>query len=272
MNPNRIFLSQDLWRAVQVAPSRHWARAAQAVRRADQRTFLLMFALAAIALISGVLMSVIVVYRATDRIARDHENETFDLLAVTPPGGFGVSWSRFTGFIHYDLTLKLLSRMRWVAIGLVALIAGFTLLTLYVPALETGDQQALAEAWSWLLFYAFLLPMMYFDTRYAVVSGGLLSILVPTYNSGDARVMVIFAGVTLHLSGYLLAALTGGLILPTIYQSMGITGWLADLSRPLLALLLFVLLHESAVLLLFRAVQERLNGEAAAQLNYHLAG
>jgi hypothetical protein len=221
-----------------------------------------MFALAAIALISGVLLSVLIVYRATDRIARDYENATFDLLAVTPPGGFGVSWARFTGFIHYGMTLSLLNRMRWLTIGLIFLTGVFTLLTLFVPAVNNGDQQAMNEAWSWLLFYAFLLPMMYFDTRYAVVSGGLLSILVPTYNSGDARVMSIFAGAALHLSGYLLAALTGGLILPTIYQSLGIMGWLADLSRPVLALVLFVLLHESAVLLLFRAVQERLNGEA----------
>jgi hypothetical protein len=271
MNLDRYFLSQQLWRAARIAPPSHWARASKPILRSEQRTFLLMFALASIALISGVLMSVLIVYRATDRIARDHENAMFDLLAVTPAGGFGASWARFTAFIHYGLTLPLLNRMRWLALSLIFLTGVFTLLTLYVPALETGNPQAVAEAWSWLLFYVFLLPMMVFDTRYAVVSGGLLSILVPTYNSGDARVTVIFAGITLHLTGYLLAALTGALILPTIYQTMGVMGWLADLSRPVMALTLFVLLHESAVLLLFRAAQDRLNGEAVAQLNYHPA-
>jgi hypothetical protein len=271
MNLDRYFLSQQLWRAAHIAPPRHWARASQQIQRSEQRTFLLMFALASIALMSGVVMSVMIVFRATDCIARDHENATFDLLAVTPAGGFGASWARFTAFIHYGLTWPLLNRMRWLALALIFLTGVLTLLTLGVPALETGDPQALTEAWSWLLFYTFLLPMIVFDARYAVVAGGLLSILVPTYNSGDARVVVIFAGVALHLMAYLLAALTGALILPTIYQTMGVAGWLADLSRPTLALVLFVLLHESAVLLLFRAAQDRLNGEVTAQLNYHPA-
>jgi hypothetical protein len=41
---------------------------------------------------------------------------------------------------------------------------------------------------------------------------------------------------TPHLTGYTVAALTGALILPVVYESLGIAGWLADLIRVALAL------------------------------------
>jgi hypothetical protein len=266
MTLNSLFFSRQLWRSIQIAPPPHWAgMQRQESRRSDRLSLLLMFALAAVALISGVMLSVLVVFRATDRIARDHENATFDLLAVTPPGGLGAAWARFTGFLHYDLTLMTVHRLRWLALGVLFVTGAFTLLTVWTHALATGDPAAQVEAWSWLLFYLFLLPMTYFDHIYAVVTGGLLSTLVPTFNTGDARVAVIFAVVGVHFTSYLIAALAGALILPTIYQSIGLTGWLADLTRPLLALVLFVLVHEAVVLLLYRQAQARLNGTVPAR-------
>src|SRR5690606_7907405 len=139
------------------------------------------------------------------------------------------------------------------------LIGLLTLLPLFVTALESSDTTLLNDVWSWLLFYAFVLPMMYFDHIYAVVSGGLIGTLLPDYIRSEARVVAIVAGVLLHLTGYTVAALTGALILPVVYASPGIAGWLADLIRVVLALAVFVLAHEAAALLLYRATQLRLN-------------
>jgi hypothetical protein len=92
------------------------------------------------------------------------------------------------------------------------------------------------------------------------VSGGLLSIVIAEVIRTDARIAAIFAGVALHLTAYLAAAATGALMLPAVYQALGLSGGLADLSRVLLALAVFVLVHEAAALLLYRAAQNRLNG------------
>jgi hypothetical protein len=101
--------------------------------------------------------------------------------------------------------------------------------------------------------------MMYFDHVYAVISGGLMSVLIPAYLRSDSRAAALFAGVALHLSGYLIAVISGAIMLPTAYEALGIFGWLADLTRPLVALAVFVLIHEAAALLLYRAAQARLN-------------
>ncbi len=251
------WLSRDLWRELQRPPARHWG---QPVERKDQNALVLAFALSALALISGVILSVLVVYRATDRIARARENDIFDLLAVTPAGGLGASWALFAASLHSGLTLRTLNRMRRNAVLLVLGVGIVTLLPMFTSAQVAGSDILLTEAWSWLLFYLFLLPMMIFDHLYAVISGGLLSVLLPDYVRGEARIAALFAGVSLHLSGYMIAALTGALMLPVVYETMNVSGWLADLSRPLLALAVFVLFHEATVLLLDRVAQIRLNG------------
>jgi hypothetical protein len=253
-----IFLSRRLWRDLQNPPPRHWAHS-DAPRREDTG-LVLAFALSALALVSGVILSAIVIYRAANRIARARENDTFDLLAVTPEGGFGASWYIFASAVHYGLTLRTLNRMRWNALRLVLVAGLVTLLPLGLTALDQGDELLLNEAWSWLMFYAFLLPMMFFDYRYAVISGGLLSVLMPSLLKAESRAAALLAGTALHLGGYMAAALTGALMLPVVYEALGIAGWLADLSRPLMALGVFVLVHEAAALLLYRAAQTRLNG------------
>lgn len=260
-----IFLSRELWRDLQTPPPRHWAHAAPT--RREDTVLVLAFALAALALISGVLLSSIVIYRAADRIARARENDTFDLLSVIPDGGFGASWYIFASSVHYGLSLRTLNRMRWSAVLLVGVVG---LVTLLATALNQSDVRLLNEAWSWLLFYVFLLPMMIFDCRYAVLSGGLISMLMPALLKTESRAAALLTGAVLHLAGYAAAALTGALILPVIYETLGLSGWLADLSRPLLALVVFVLLHEAATLLLYRGAHARLNGfEDATLLPVH---
>lgn len=251
--------SRRLWRGLQTPPPNHWTRSAARPRSSDQTALVLAFALSALMLISGIILSVMVVFRAADRIARARETGTFDLLAVTPGGSFGASWAIFTASLHNGLTLPTLRRLRLNALRAVFIIGLLTLLPLFVTALESGDSTLLIDAWSWLLFYAFVLPMMYFDHIYAVVSGGLIGTLLPDYIRSEARVVAIVAGVLLHLTGYTVAALTGALILPVVYESLGIAGWLADLIRVALALAVFVLAHEAVALLLYRAAQLRLN-------------
>ncbi len=268
-----IFLSRTLWRDLQNPPPHHWewgARGARGTpartpsRKSDQTALVLTFALSALALISGVILNAMVVYRVADRVARPRENDTFDLLAVTPAGGFGASWAIFAGALHYDLTLRTLRRMRYGALLLVLVVGLLSLLPVLSADLERGLPLPQSEAWSWLLFYLFLLPMMIFDHLYAVVSGGIIGILVPAVVHTEARVAALFAGAMLQFTGYLVAIITGAIMLPVVYQTIGLTGWLADLSRPLLALIVFVLVHEALALLLYRAAQAHLNGPEAA--------
>lgn len=257
MNSRTLFISGDLWRTLQTPPSPHWTR--QRVERGRSNTLLFIAILTASLLISGVMMSVMIVYRATDAISHDYEKGRFDLLAVTPPGGFGASWARLAGFLHYQLTLKTFNRMRFLAVGTLALIAGLTLITLFIPALQNPDAAMRDEAWQWLLFYLFVVVMTYLDHYYALVSGGLVSVLLPTIPNTDTRVLAIFVAVALHFTGYITAALTGGIIIPATYAAFGVSGWTADVVRAGLALLVFVLIHEVIVLLLYRTALERLN-------------
>jgi hypothetical protein len=257
-----LFVSRLLWRTLRSPSPVYWQR--DPTGRYDSGALLVAFVLSGLALISGIILSVLIVSRAADMVAREYENDRFDLLAVTPPGGLGLSWARVRSFLHGELTLKTLDRLRYWALAVVLVIALFTTATLLVPALQRDDAAALTEAGNWLLFYVFLMPMMYFDYIYAAVSGSLISILVPTLYSPDARVIAIIAAVVLHISGYLVAALTGALMLPAIFSAIGFQGWVADLCRALGALAMFVLVHETLALLLYRAAQERLNGDDLA--------
>lgn len=258
MTTTPLFISRLLWRALRTAPAPHWKRESQ--QRYDSGALLMAFVLSALALVSGVVLSLLIVVRATALIARDYENETFDLLAVTPPGGLGASWARFMSLIHYELTLKTLDRLRYSALAAMLVIGIFTTVSLLLPALQRNDNAALAEAWQWGLFAVVVVLTMYFDHIYAVISGGLISVIAPTISTPDTRITAIVAAVALHLGGYLVAVLTGALILPSIYSAMGLHGWFADLTRGLATLAMFVLIHETAALLLYRTAQERLNG------------
>jgi hypothetical protein len=253
-------LSRRLWQDLQTQTPAYWADRRAPARKSEQTSLVLAFALSALALISGVVLSALVIYRAADRISRAYENDTMDLLAVTPGGAFGASWALFASSLHYGLTLRTLNRMRWNALRAVLVVGLVTLLPLLVTAAQTSDADTLAEVWSWALFYLFLLPMMYLDHRYAVVSGGLISVLVPGLVRAEGRVAALVAGAVLHLTAYLIAAVTGALMLPVAYNALNIAGWLADLTRIGLALAVFVLVHEAAMLLLYRAAQEHLTG------------
>jgi hypothetical protein len=255
-----ILFSLDLWHSLQVPPPRHWERRRSPLHRADQTALVLSFVLSALALLSGVILSALVTYRTADRVARARENGTFDLLAVTPGGGFGASWGIFAGMLHYDLTLRTLRRMCWNALRAVLILGVVTLLPVVIPTLEHGESLYFTAGWPWLMFLGFLLPMMAFDYLYAVVSGGLIGVLMPTYFTSESRVAAIFAGVVLHLTAYVTAAVVGALMLPVIFHSLGIGGWLADVFRVLMALVAFVLVHEATALLLYRVAQTRLTG------------
>ena len=109
-----------------------------------------------------------------------------------------------------------------------------------------------------LLFLLFYGPMLLLDHRYAILHGVAAGMLRPLNTAFDPRALAILDVTLLHLGGYLMAGLAGGLIVPTAYRALGIGGTLADLTIPLLALVAFALYHEAAAALLHRAAQVRL--------------
>lgn len=263
MTSQPLFISRVLWRSLLTPPLPGWGRLWS---RGTSSIALLMIAeLTALLLMSGLIISLMIVYRATDGIAHDHEKGRFDLLALTPGGGLGAAWARFAGYVHHGLTMPVFRRLWALSVGTVLVLTVLTALTLLAPALANPDPIARELAFQWLLFYLFVAVMLHMDHYYGLVTGALISVIVPSLPNIDARVMAIFAAVGGHFAGYLAAAFTGGLILPSVYESLDVSGWLADVLRVGLTLLMFALVHEALVVLLYRAAQDRLSGEVGAK-------
>jgi hypothetical protein len=218
---------------------------------------LLLLSAGTVFIVSGVLWGMFVAANTARALTHERRRVALDLLAITPLGQAGVPWHIFAGILHYDIDLVHFNGLRRLAISVVVLPLG--MLMPLLALLMLVDRSAVSlETFFWLMIWVALIPAVYLDPIYGLLVGGLVAILTSQRVRGDAAMQAVAVMIALKMMGYALAGLSAFVLLPLIYRGLGLWGWLAALTIPLVAALLFIAFHEAVIRVLWRGVENQI--------------
>jgi hypothetical protein len=189
---------------------------------------------------------------ASSGIAKEREQQTYDVLCTSPTGSLGMHWSYCTGWIHYHLMYRY-CLLAMLSIGIVASIFGLS------PQLVFGSAPsplpiAVARA-------AALGALFVIDYAQTIVLSSLTTLIIPTYaeNEGSARLWASSLFLLLQTGVYLPTLLFSTYALPGFFHLLRLEQTTADLLIPLLMLIFFAALRETLITGLWRAIKEQLS-------------
>lgn len=216
-----------------------------------------------ILLVLGLTYGLDCALRVGNAIGREHEQNTYPLLALAPPGPLAAMWTlctsalyrnhdfmRLRGIVQTSLISGLVGSLVIVA---VLLIMNSELFTLYVqPASLT-----LAN----LVNFLMILGAVYAEYIQSLVLGVLVGLLVSTLTRTRLDISLWAFGIYLFLQMlvYLLTLLLGFTLLPLLVERLNISGDYTLAGLSLLRLVIFCAAREIVIITLWRSLLERLN-------------
>jgi hypothetical protein len=264
-----------LWQALKTPPANHpifqrmvspyydemsWVLVAQNVLLQGQIWFWsLIFVLDTRVLIlmmfSGTFYGLVWSAMVSGTIAVEREYRMYDLLCLSPSGSLGISWAICTACLHRNQTFAQVNSQEAWSIRVI----------LFIPLVISANI-LMGRAFSnpgnitiiWLIAF---LTVFYLDHVQSIIFGSLLGVLAPHYapNRFDSRIWACIGFMLVQAISYLLLLLTGVFILPTLFQTVGVHGWYAELSLPVFSVAVFYLLREGIIMRLWRVLTEQLN-------------
>jgi hypothetical protein len=198
-------------------------------------------------------------------LAREYDTGMFDLLALTPAGAFGTSWSISTAAIHRNESLQQIqSPSSWIVR------LAFTLLILaslgnFVEPLVPASAEGVMLIFIPLLYLFTLSGALYIDHVQSIVLSALVGMVIPTYARGrvDAGAAAFLVFLLLQVTTYALMLLLGFAALPTLLISLGMDEVFIAVLLPILRLLIFYFLREGIIAAVWAILVERLNVTAS---------
>jgi hypothetical protein len=205
----------------------------------------------------------------SNTLAREREAGMFELVALSPDGSLGASWAICTAAIHRNQSLQQIqSPMSWIVR------LGFTLLILsslgnFVEPLVPPSADAGMLTVIPLVYLFTLAGALYVDHMQSVAMGSLVGMLIPTYTrSGvDAGVGALIVFLMLQVATYVLTLLIGFSLIPNLLENLNFSPTLIAVILPTSRLLIFGVIREVMISILWRALVERLN-IAASEMVY----
>ena len=191
-------------------------------------------------------------YSTSGSIARERDQQTYDVLCASPAGILGMHWSYCTGWIHYHWLLRY-AMIGVLATGIIASIFGLSSQMVFghtQPSLIVTIARTLAVGSIFVIDYA-----------QTVVLSSLVALIAPTYaeNASNARLWAISLFLALQGAVYLPTLLLGLYALPTTFDLMGIDPLISGLLIPLLLIAFFAFLREMIIIGLWHAAREHLS-------------
>jgi hypothetical protein len=220
-------------------------------------------------LLIGITYGVDCALRISTTIAKEHESNTFDVLALSPGGVWGTNWALSTSSLYRNRDFeRLYSIMRsaiiagvtmTVIIGLIAFLGLAQSRPARLPQPSNLDLSfVLAED---VISVLALIAAIYVEYVQSTVLGSLVGLLIPTVarNRLDASLWAFGGFLLLQIMTYVFAWLIGFTILPTLFTYLQMGGWFAGASLAVLRLAAFFLVREAIIAALWRLLAGRLN-------------
>jgi hypothetical protein len=227
-------------------------------------TLLLMF-IPLVLLLSGIVYGVECAVRVSHAIASEHENSTYTLLALCPPGALAVSWVICTSAVYRNreferLTEIVRTSVTTALIGIGVMFGLVWLVTSAAPAPYNNGTITL----NLLLNAGVIFAVMYWEFIQSVLLGCMVGLLIPTYTiSGlDAGLYAPGIFLLLKMTVYALSALLGLSILPDIYSRLRLEGSFTDMSLALMRAFIFIGIQESVIRILWDHLLKRVNASS----------
>ncbi|MBZ0282499.1 MAG: hypothetical protein K8L97_17295 [Anaerolineae bacterium] len=213
---------------------------------------------------TGILYGVDCALRISAAIAREHENNTYHLLSLAPPGPLGVSWAICTSALYrnreFDRFHIIVRTSIVIALVIVSIVAGLTLM--WQSAVVSRFPQPTMLTVLHFINLVCILVAIYIEYVQSAVLGCIVGMLIPTYadNRLDAGLYALGVFLLLQITAYFLTVLIGFSVLTSLYQAFTIGGFYAEISLTIARVILFFTIREGLIVLTWRILIERLNG------------
>ena len=252
-----------LWADVQQAPDARWAfLVADRYERsgcspwAYVSLFVLVLSAGTLTILTGSLWGLFSAYRTARVITHDNHRDTLDVLAITPIGAIGVYWLIFKLILHHEIDLGQFEGLRRLGLSVIGFPLALFILIIGTVALANPEiltQHVLVLLAVWIA----LVPIVYLDPLYGLISGAMVALLVTTWLRSDSYLVAMCVFLLAHL----------GITIVSLLPAVIVLWWGADLGvwyLPGIALLvnvLYICLHEALVWGLRRGLQRRLGSD-----------
>ncbi|HVU11574.1 MAG TPA: hypothetical protein VHD90_09860 [Phototrophicaceae bacterium] len=204
---------------------------------------------------ANTIYGLIQVVSVSGSIARERQQQTYDVICTAPQGVLGMHWSYCVGWIHFHWLYRAIL-LGILSIGIVASVFGVS-----PQAVFGGDQVPLAIT----IFRALVLGVLFvIDYAQTMVVSSLITLIAPVYaeNEGNARLWAASLFLTLQLAVYGPTLLFGLFALPSTFTLIGFAPLVSDLLIPLLLLGFFVALRETIISGLWHTIRQQLTTDA----------
>lgn len=209
-------------------------------------------------LISGQFYGLLWADQISQLLLRERKNNTYDLLALFPPGLLAMSWAICTGCLYQRRRFNNLLEFRTVMMRTIAF-TGILMLIFMVSYHEPAEHVIRVAALTGLLMVA-----LHFDFVHSLTLSTLISLLIPRYSlsSLDVRLWTVGGILFAQVSAYTAMILVASVIAPSLLAQSGLAGWIADTVRWLLAVLVLYGLREGLIMGLWRWLLHLANTES----------
>ncbi len=193
-------------------------------------------------------------------IAREREQNTYDLMALIPPGALFTAWVLASASVHRGSSFTDLRMLVRLLVQLLLLVLGVALIIAIIIA-SSGRPDTFPPTLITLMAGAALVAAIYLDFVQSAVIAGLIGMLAPTLtrNALDVRAWSFLGYLLLQITAYLAMWMVGFLLLPALYPLLNLTGFYAALSLPILRVAVLYIVREAIITGLWRVLVWRLN-------------
>jgi hypothetical protein len=278
-------MTLKLWHALNHPPARHplFQRLVLLPGMTDKRYFswanilvslvvdvgarspvLLLFFLPLLLAFAGITYGIDCALRVGNSIARAYENETFDVLSLSPPGQMGITWALCTSSLyrHRDFD-RLRDVMRSaIAFTFISLI----LIDAFISTINpSGFKPTLSPSVIVVMFHwtalSLIMVAIYVEYFQSAVLGSLVGMFVPTFARTrlDTGVLTFGGFLLLQMMVYFLTMLVGFGVLPVFINQTRLIGPLTEVGLNAVRLMIFFSLREALISILWYVLVQRLN-------------
>lgn len=229
---------------------------------------LLIFIMPVFLVVCGVLYGLECALRVSYLIASERKNNSYDLLAMSPPGGLVICWVICTSALYHKRQFARLHDIVRTSASIAAAVFGVMLGLLGTASLlmtlsySRINPPALIPLFNGIMIVA----LIYMDFVQSTAAGCLVGLLIPTFGSGVMDSMLYTPGVFLmvKLGGYSLSTLTGWSLLDSLTNHLRWQGDLASIGMSFIRLGLVFAIQELILRTLWEILCRRTDSPSRA--------
>jgi len=214
---------------------------------------------------TGITYGIDCAIRVGSTIAKERENDTFNLLSLSPSGALGASWAICTSALYrnrdFDRLHNVVRGSVIITMITIAIIAAITLVIQSDKFSRVAEPTFLTVIH--LVDLTAVILAVYIEYVQSAILGSLIGMFVPIYsqNRVDTSAYAIGGFLFLQITTYFVAYFIGFLILTDLYDGLYISGDYAEISLSILRLGVFFMVREVIITVLWRTLVERLNAQ-----------